>query len=483
LDASYSGRAGYDPFTFASSSSRSYATSSTGSSQSAGITTFTTDNSSTYIFSSSGTFTAQQNFAGITTRDGTFGYSLPSTETYAFSQTFALLDETTLSATASATRTRTGSLSASYSGTGTAYLFGGPFSGQLFFHARENPPPLRRVAAASAVTQASVAASHYPAQSINTGNFLWIQNLYQRTSFSGTSESMTTDGTNFTFTYKTTTSFEYFKATQIESTALNGIAKASRKAIVSNVYLSHSGASQVHHSYSLSPADLTQIDSLFVSIASMVLHPRIFTSVLSGLTLAGESGSAQWIPVLSTWSLRLTTANTLSSGTLYGTIEFSGETSTTETSANAIVGNTTVMMGPLHPFTHQGLNVISVTLQENAASLASSINHPFYVMTGMLGTEWSETSFFYTGSSTQIISIGTATQNFVAASYPHSVLSAWKNRGGVSFSTQTTSEIVTVAGSDFTTDGVQFYSLGIPTVFKNSKWNEAGRNDQVSVSQ
>jgi len=225
----------------------------------------------------------------------------------------------------------------------------------------------------------------------------------------------------------------------------------------------------------ISPAELSDTsfgDTTVQILANNVCTPHIYTSTRGGLSVGGSSASAAWTYVSSDWKLRVTKRNSVTSTTLFATLEFSGSAETTTQNATAAIvtatGNiTSAVLGPLLPLTISSLNTVSVTLRESGNSTNPFFGRSF-VQSSSAATE---TSYSTSNSSSSAHQMGTAgTFPWTPITFPESRITGHKAMQAVSLSTAST----TVRTG---------HTASFPATAKNAKWNEACRSDVVSVVQ
>jgi hypothetical protein len=462
-----------DVQTISRATTSAWASTSTGSSQAASSSLI--DYTNDAVTGSGGnsvavTSTYQKTHNGKTSiSNGTHTYSLSSTQTYAFSQNFATVGGSTLSGTAAATRTQTSTYTTSIVAPTTVYLYGGAFFLQKFYAGRGALPPLRGVQKAFGLT-AGLSNGPHPVAGFS-GEFAGATDSYSYVPFfstetiSNTIEAGTPPNTSSaTLTVSYTSSWEDISATLASSTALFNLSPQAARRRLSG-FLDADKTGELFSTYNLNPADLSAVVS-FVPIFHHISQPLVFTSMAYGFSVDDSSASAQWIRTASQWSLRLTKANSSTSTTLWATISLSGATASASVNADETVGNSIYVLGPLQPVTYKSAHRISVTLADDN----STADSPHYFYSGVAGTSFSEGSSSRTASVSSTHELGSQASPWLPATYPESSLSFYKPLRGISISTNTATY------SDRA-------GLSIPTFYQNSKWNEAGRNDAVSLGQ
>ena len=394
--------------------------------------------------------------AAATASASSHKYTLTSTRSAAFTQAFASAGTSLISGSATAVELGTSTYTTTANQTGTVYLFGAALFAQAYEANRGLLPPLRLAASAFAVTQSPTATNLCLAETI-TGTFQWITSFYERKTASTATNTIILSPPNFTITQNYTSSYEFWSLTKWSSTVLRPNLLANRKTFISAGYIGTGGLSSVFTSYSLIPAELSDVN-MFAPVYSGISSVRVFTSKQGGLTIGGSTAACQWVFTGSAWSLKITKINSSTSTTLYATVSLLGANSTTTLAALHVVGNTTAILGPAIPGTANQMDHVSYTM-------AGSVNtsRPAFFVSGMCGTTFIETSASQSSSASSVLMLG--------LTYPASSLPAFKARTGVSFSTYT----ATQRGAET--------NLLLPSVWTHLKWNEASRGDVVSVNQ
>jgi hypothetical protein len=443
-----------------------WASTHAASTQSASFTTqdyyTNADNSSSAGDGSPVTGTYQKQAAGSASVSS-HKYTLTSTQSTVFSTVFATVGTSSITGSASATTQGTSTYTSTAAQAGTVHLFGDAAMAQLYNADRGWLPPSRLAGRAFAITHSSLSNGPHPAASFS-GNFSWVTNFYNKQTASTVTNTIVASPPNFTYTKNYTSSYEYFDVTEWTSTQLQPAVSAKRKIYASQGYIFPGASSGVFTSYNLSPAGLSAL-SLFVSAFPSIYFPRIFTTVVGGLSLDGSSGLARWVYTNSAWSLRLTKTNSSTSTTLWGTISLSGSNATVTDNATASVGNTTAVLGPAIPITHDSAHLVSVSVFRSGTASTG----PIYYFSASGGSSFAEVSSSRSDSTAFTLTAGSQTASWAPATFENSILGAYKKNFGASFSTASTTK--NDLGLAFT----------LPSVWVHSKYHEAGRVDPVSV--
>jgi hypothetical protein len=388
-------------------------------------------------------------------------FTAPATQTHSFTTQWFSNAGTTLSGSASATRTTTGSRTLTMTGVTTLVPAAVPasFVEKRRFVARELPfgslpEGLRRVALAYGASEITATGS------LTVGSLQTGEQTYNSTRLVSTSTSSTD-------TAATSYSTKYIRQTAHASSAMGaGRVTAARKRFSGTVFYDLSGSSgsamaQTGSDQAINPTVAPTFVE-FVSIApDNVLSRRVFTqpeSMTQGsaYSIGGSSAILNWSYLSSSWQLLATLKNSDTSTTTQISLLTSAAASTTTEAATTALGLSTCVLGPRLPFATSGLPDVSVSL---SASLNTSRTFVIQQGAGTTGSAVSSSSA-YAVSSSSSFSNGTANSN----------LSFFASAPAVSISTSSVNDFEIFGQSDV-------------TIYRNSKWNEAGTSDTISVVQ
>lgn len=398
--------------------------------------------------------------AGYSTGVDSHTFTAPATQTYSFTTQYFSNTATTLSASAAATRTTTGSRTLTMSGVTTLVPIPG-FSDWMetrWFVARELPfgaSGLRKVGLAYGIGEVGGTTGSRTVASLSTG-----AQTYNSTRNVSTSTSDTLGTT------------KYIRLTTYGAVAMGaGRATARRRRYQGGAFFGTNGTSGTAMSWDffnqmVNPTIAPDF-SPFVSIGAGVFSRRIFTQIersigSSHYSIAGSSAYLCWSYISSSWKLFATKTNSTTSTTLEISLLTSSSAQTTTGGATIAIGlvnnsnsPATFILGPLVPFSTLSFNEISVT---RSASNYTSRTFVLFSGSGTTGTAASSSSA-HAASTSFSFSDGTTNSN----------LPFYASAPAVSITTSSVDA---------------FYVNGFDvTIYKNSKWNEAGRGDPVSVDQ
>jgi len=400
--------------------------------------------------STSSTFTIAP--VGSSTGVDSITYTEPATGTTQFSQEFATIGTSTLSGTASATTTLSGStrtLTLSNITTLVPLFALNMPTIQRWYEARENPPGLRRAGIAFAATHT---ASTSDVQGLATGSNSYASDL----SF-GTSSSSTSDGTTVQDLAENTNEGEtYFTGRRASLTGwtATGVLSAARRSLAGPAFVSQTN---IGSAITFSPS-LAATWTAGVSVAAGIQSAEIFTNAK-----VYASTTFRWKHESSSWRLHASSSNTSTTSFYTVAVGISGSANTNTSPAFEIIGVTTAILGPAHPFSALSLNELSVsTLLADTSGVSA-----FYSSRNALSAGSSST--FVTASSSATTQLGSGS-GFAPATFADSLLTWAVAQVAASVQTTTWSK-------DFDGEGY------IPSIYRASKWNEAGRADPVSVIQ
>lgn len=422
--------------------------------------------SSTHQFTNSSTSdfvtgTLSLGVAGSSTGVDSVTYTISPTSNTTITQNYTTVGSGTssfvLSATASATTTVTGAITQTISNVTTLV----PFFAisvptvQRWYVARQLPPPLRKVALAFAATHT---AGVEPVAGLSTGSNSYFSDL----GISSTSQSMVFAYDTGPVLYASDSithlgvSYKYLTSTQ--SSFASGIFSAARNAFLSSAFLSNGSVSA---SLIFTPS-VAEDWTTGAQVAENLFVPSIFTErkTATGMT---ATTFYQW-KYDSSWKLQTTITNssTSSSGTI--AVSLNGTTSLDTQTALTTVGVTTAVLGPKLPITASSADQVSLTTVHTGGSSA------FY--SGRNNTQTGSTSSLIGLSSSTVLSFGSGT--FENTFLPYAAANGvWDISTSLS-NNLTISETGMVFGNE---------NASIPSIYRASKWNEAGRGDPVSVDQ
>lgn len=397
-------------------------------------------------FTDSATFTFGP--VGYSTGVDSVTFFTSPTATAALTQTYWTIGTgtatTVLSATAPATITVTGIGAATLSAVTTLVpIFAISMQTvQRWYKARQHPPPLRRAGIAFAATHGASSAA---VASLSAGLNRFLDDLSIATSSSSTE----TAGANQTI-QSTDTYWTGARVSHSTSKALAVI--TAQRSLVSGLYSAGSFFSAI----SYTPTVVGSWSS-GVSVASQLRALSVFTQ-----PLFSDSTTYRWSFVSFSWKLYGTTRNSSTSSTFEVGINSIGAASAALVSANAIIGATTAVLGPVQPFTASGLNIVSVTTQNTGGGSV------FY--SGRNSSSGSSFSASANASASLAATLGSAIGS-EPVTFADSLLSYAVAHVAASVSTSTFSSFAPVNPAD------------IPSLYSAEKWNEAGQGDAVSVNQ
>lgn len=407
-------------------------------------------------YSSSTTLTFQVSHSS--TAVGSITYTVPQTSTSIFTQIFRSIGTSTLLGTASATttNTQTQTLTLSNATTLAPILALELPKLERWFVARENPPGLRRAALAFAATHTGTSVI----ASLSAGSHSY------RTDFESSSIS-STDGYTFNSTEvnsaggatvndlegSTTT---YFAARSPSSTGWTAtdVLSAVRRALPGPAFVSQT---EIGSAITFSPS-IAATWTGGVSVAQGIQSANIFTNAR-----VHASTTFRWKYESSSWRLHATSSNSATTSSYTVAAGVSGLASTDTSPAFQIIGVTTAILGPAHPFTALSLNELSVsTLLSDTSGVSAYYSSRNASSAGSFST-------LVTASSSATTQLGSGS-GFAPATFADSLLTWAVAQVAASVQTATWSSYIDGEGS-------------IPSIFRASKWNEASRGDPVSVDQ
>ena len=412
----------------------------------------------------SGTFTKEADGISSCTRSTTYTHS--STSSTLFSTVYFSNSLTTLSASTSAVGTISAPSTASLTMvTTTAHVFGQFFSERRWFAGKENPPPLRRAALPLAIPVSSI--THYLTQA--TGDVTLNSSLMITSAFSSTTSSENifagdSAGGGETIRTTFTSSAKGYCLTYFTQSEINLIISARRSVFSEIIFNYDTGFSQAGSALAFSP-DPEGIGGRLAPFALNASYPSIYTTIRRGQTVNGSSASLAWIYSQSSWSLRASLKNTSTSTTLWISVNLTGQPSSGSSSAISPVGISTALLGPLYPFSISGGNAVHFSLANDRKDSVSAFYG--YSNTGMT-----------TGTSTQFSSSAplSASTSFLSGQTDSTFKRFYAGLRAASFSTQSTNLPPLNVNENFNPS-----LLETPAILNGEKWNEAGRQDAVSV--
>lgn len=426
------------------------------------ISKFTSDKAS----STTSTTTTSSAIGNYSTGVDSHTFTAPATQTHSFTTQWFSNTATTLSGSASATQTTTGSRTLTM--TGVTTLVPSPmspsFTGIQWFVARELPfgtfpAQLRRVALAYGIGEVGATIGTRTFSTLTTGGQTYNSTRYATTS--------TTDVDGFG--RSGTTNLIRNTVYNISDMG-NGRADATGKRFQHAVFYGMGGTSGPAMSWdvfqqAISPTIAPDF-SPFVGIAqNNIFSRRVFTDPESSFfgtrySISGSSAALVWSYLSSSWGLFATLTNDSTSSTTQISLETSALASTTTIRFTTEIGPSTCVRGPIVPFLTSGLMDISVKLSASFRTTRTYVMHEGY---GTSGTPTSSSSAYATTSSFSF-SNGTANSN----------LPFFVSAPALSISTSSNNELFVIGGDAFDP---------IVGMYKNSKWNEAGTSDTISVVQ
>jgi len=417
-------------------------------------TSFLDSPSSTVNSSTSSTFTIGP--AGSSTGVDSITYTVQATQTYSFTTQYFTNTATTLSASASATRTTTGNRTLTLASVTTLvplFALSMP-TVRRWYEARANPPALRGAGIAFAATHTAGTAA-VAGLAAGSNSYASDLSFESTTSSSSAGSTRAYNGTNGE-SRNSQTGETYFRGSSVSTTAWTPTAvfSAARKALVDPAFVSQT---QLGSTITFS-SSITATWTEGVSVAQNILSAYIFTDAE-----IHDSTTFVWKYQSSSWRLHATSSNTATTSTYTVSVEVSGSATTTSSSALHTIGVTTAILGPNYPFSISALDELSVstllTHTSNVLAYYSSRN----------SSAGSSASTLVTASSSTTTRLGSAS-GFVPATFADSLLSWAVKQVAVSVQTATWSKNFADKGN-------------IPSIYRASKWNEAGRADPVSVNQ
>ena len=411
------------------------------------VTTINTSTSSTFTISPVGSSTGVDSVT----------YTEAATGTTQFTQVFATAGTSTLSGTASATTTLGGStrtLTLSNVTTLVPLFVLDMPTVQRWYEARAYPPGLRGAGIAFAGTHVSGTGA---VAGLSAGSNAYATDL----SF-GSFSSSSSDGATAPFdgtagqSERSQTGETYFTGSRRSSTGwtATGVLSAARRSLAGPAFISQTG---IGSAITFSPS-ITATWTGGVSVAQGIQSANIFTNAR-----VHASSTFRWKHESSSWRLHATSSNTSTTSSYTVAVGISGSASTEAFLALNIIGATTAILGPAHPFTALSLNELSVSTFLSDTSGVSA----YYLSRNASSAGSSST--FVTASSSATTQIGSGS-GFAPATFADSLLTWAVAQVAVSVQTSTWSKSFDGEGS-------------IPSIYRASKWNEAGRGDAVSVNQ
>lgn len=405
--------------------------------------------------STSSTFTIAP--VGSSTGVDSITYTEAATGTTQFSQVFATVGTSTLSGTATATTTLGGStrtLTLSNVTTLVPLFALNMPTVQRWYEARANPPGLRGAGIAFAATHT---ASTSAVQGLAAGSNTFATDLSFGSSTSSSSNGATApfDGTAGQ-SERSQTGETYFTGRRVSSTGwtATGVLSAARRSLAGPAFVSQTG---IGSAITFSPS-MTATWTGGVSVAQGIQSANIFTNAR-----VHASTTFRWKHESSSWRLHATSSNTSTTSFYTVAVGISGSANTNTSPAFEIIGVTTAILGPAHPFSALSLNELSVsTLLADTSGVSAYYSSRNASSAGSSST-------FVTASSSATTQLGSGS-GFSPATFADSLLT-WAV-AQVAASVQTTTW-----SSSFDGEG------SIPSIYRASKWNEASRGDPVSVDQ
>lgn len=411
------------------------------------VTTINTSTSSTFTIAPVGSSTGVDSIT----------YTEPATGTTQFSQVFATVGTSTFSGTASATTTLAGStrtLTLSNATTLVPLFALSMPTVQRWYEARENPPGLRGAGIAFAATHT---ASTSAVQGLAAGSNTFATDLSFGSSASSSSNGATApfDGTAGQ-SERSQTGETYFTGRRASSTGwtATGVLSAARRSLGGPAFISQTG---IGSAMTFSPS-MTATWTGGVSVAQNIQSANIFTNAR-----VHASTTFRWKYESSSWRLHATSSNTSTTSSYTVAAGISGSASTQASPAFHAIGVTTAILGPAHPFTALSLNELSVS------TLLSDTSGVSAYYSSRNASSASSSSTFVTASSSTTTQLGSGS-GFSPATFADSLLTWAVAQVAASIQTTTWSSSIDGEGS-------------IPSIYRASKWNEAGRGDPVSVDQ
>ena len=374
---------------------------------------------------------------GSSTGVDTITATFPPTTLTTYSTTFHQDSDTTISGTASGKTTDAGESSYTYTAVTLVPVFAIPNAARVerYYVDRDGLPPLRAVASGFAFDTVGYAQ----AKSFSTGPHIFMSDKY----------SGTTDDTTAAID-----SFTYLTLAKLSISEYSANFTARRKRPEANIY-KHAGSTGA----SISFDSVVQNSAQFLtSVGSMLVTPRIFKTAL----ITSDSSSTTtfvWRYTAGGWSLAYTTKNSATSSTGYAGFTISGAPSFTDENAVTVIGASSNILGPLIPLSYDGLNIISSTRGSSTGG-----NSAFYSFA--CSSSGSSSASVWSTSSSDTVSFG--------STYAPSRLTGYVNLPACDISTEST-----YFNTFYENEGS--FSPTIPNISKNSKWNEAGRQDPVAV--
>jgi len=289
--------------------------------------------------------------------------------------------------------------------------------------------------------------------------------------FSFSSETVTvfpgdSAGGGETITEAITSSVQGFRLTQITQSDFDLQIVAQRTSFSGIIFAYGTDFSQNGTSLVFSPNPEGTTGRL-VPFALNASYPFIYTSTRDGQTVNGSSASLVWIYTNSSWSLHATLKNTSTSTTIWISTSLSGAPSSTSLSASVGVGISTAILGPLYPFSVSGGNAVHFSLNNDRTDSVSA----FYGYSNTAMTSGTSTLFSSSASTF-------ASSSFLSGLMDSSFKRFYAGLRGASFSTQSSNLPTLDVNQAFNPS-----LLETPVVLNGNKWNEAGREDAVSVIQ
>jgi hypothetical protein len=411
------------------------------------VTTINTSTSSTFTIGPIGSSTGVDSIT----------YTALGTGTTSFVQEFATIGSSTLSGTASATTTLTSStrtLTLSNATTLVPLFALSMPTVQRWYEARQNPPALRAAGIAFAPTHT---ASSSAVQPLAAGSNRFASDLAFASSSSSSTAGATApfDGTAGQ-TEHSQTGETYFTGSRASSTGWTAtdVLSAVRRALPGPAFVSQT---EIGSAITFSPS-IAATWTGGVSVAQGIQSANIFTNAR-----VHASTTFRWKYESSSWRLHATSSNSATTSSYTVAAGVSGSASTDTSPAFQIIGVTTAILGPVHPFTALSLNELSVsTLLSDTSGVSAYYSSRNASSAGSFST-------LVTASSSATTRLGFGS-GFAPATFADSLLTWAVAQVAASIQTATWS-------SSFEGEGA------IPSIFSASKWNEAGRADPVSVDQ
>ncbi|NCY23170.1 hypothetical protein EBX31_14620, partial [bacterium] len=305
---------------------------------------------------------------------------------------------------------------------------------ERYYVDRDGLPPLRAVASGFVFD----AVGYAQAKSLSTGPHIFMSDKY-----SGTTADL--------FAFE---SYTYLTLAKLSISEYSANFTAKRKRPEANIYR-HAGSTGASISFDSVVQNSVQF---LTSVGPMLVAPRIFKTALIASDVSSTT-TFVWRYTAGGWSLAYTTKNSATSSTGYAGFTISGSPSFTDENAVTVIGASSNILGPLIPLSYEGLNIISSTRGSSTGG-----NSAFYSFA--CSSSGSSSASVWSTSSSDTVSFG--------STYAPSRLTGYVNLPACDISTEST------YFNTFYEDEGSF-SPTIPNISKNSKWNEAGRQDPVEV--